>query len=89
MLQIFDPSRESDCCDQLNDETVVFSITLGNVSQFLDDHGEQPLTPDERFDLTDWVWTELDCYDLIGELIYKLRECYCNCNVADSAMQSA
>ena len=83
MLRIFDPSRESDC-DQLNDGTVVFSITLGNVSQFLDDQGGPPLTPDKRFDLTDWVWTELDGYDLIGELIDKLRQ-----GNADNGMQAA
>lgn len=87
MLQIFDPSRESDCCDELNDEAVVFAITLGHVSRFLDDQGEPPLAPDERFDLTDSVWSELDGYDLIRDAIDKLREG--NCIVADSAMQSA
>jgi len=87
MLQIFDPSRESDCCEQLNDETVFFAITLGHVSRFLDDQGEPPLSPQERFDLTDCVWAELDGYDVIGYAIDILREG--NCIGADSAMQNA
>jgi hypothetical protein len=73
MLRIFDPSRECDHCDQLDDATVVFEITLGMVSQFLDDQGELPLTPEERVDLTTAFWEELDNYDLIGEVIDKYR----------------
>jgi len=73
MLRIFDPSRECDHCDQLDDATVVFEITLGKVSQFLDDQGEPLLTPEERCDLTTVFWEELDDYDLIGEVIYKYR----------------
>jgi hypothetical protein len=73
MLRIFDPSRECDHHDQLDDATVVFEITLGNVSRFLRDQGEPPLTPEERFDLTTVFWEDLDDYDLIGEVIDKYR----------------
>jgi hypothetical protein len=73
MLQIFDPSLECDQCDQLGDETVVFEITLGNVSRFLADQDEPPLTSEERSDLTFVFWEELDDYDLIGGVMDKLR----------------
>jgi hypothetical protein len=85
MLRIFEPSRQCDNRDQLDDTTVVFAITLGNVSRFLRDQGMPPLTPDERLDLTAIFWEDLDDYDLIGEVIDKYRAE----NEADRATEEA
>jgi hypothetical protein len=80
MLKIHDPNRDD---DELNDDEVVFSVTLGHISQFLEDQEWPPLTQDERDALTFMFWQEADDYGLIGDVIHKLRED--NCIVAGSA----